>query len=653
VITAGHVTDAEAPAISVIIATRDRPRALARCLDALEKQQRAKDGFEIIVVDDAPEATAIIPDGLAFAVRVLRSRGAGAAAARNLGAREARGRYVLFLDDDLVAASDLLLRHQDAHAAHGASAVVIGSCLPAPVEPTLAAQSAALWWTDHYRVKSDSAALMFVDVLSGNTSLARVLFEELGGFDEAFATHRREDWEFGIRALRAGAVAIHAPEAVARHEFNLTTRRMIAATRSEGTGDALIAARWPELASSLPPVTPPPPGLLRAASRSAVLESSLVQRVSPLLLDVLEWSRARSPWYRLFNRTLEAAYARSRREAAALHGNVVTLNIPPLTVDLDKTDPIEPPAVASPMIRVRWRGRVLGTIRPVDGQWSAADLASRMLHLAGPEVWTALGRPVAAPGRRANGKWLPPGFVHAPPRHDGAGWRALDDWLRMSEAPVVVILLLANPAFDVPPGGLDVFSSPRVGLAFGAHSMGAILGPARVFSGEVGSKPSDLRRLVPEYLAVRPEMLRSIGGIDAGVVRWGGQAVVQDLTERALAAGYHVAWQDFPGSIPPHPGKVDTWRRHYWAGSVAVRRVAEAGLSGVPEFLRSVPRSRRPRSLAFHGAAFGSGVLGGLCEFLPEHFATARTAGRTMASDQPSVPSGKRRRGERGWEPGA
>ena len=99
--------------MSVVVATRDRPAALERCLTALVWQTARP--LEIVVVDDASaDADAVgrivarTLDGFdagdrdAPVVRVLRGDGRGPARARNMGAREARGAIVGFTDDDCV-----------------------------------------------------------------------------------------------------------------------------------------------------------------------------------------------------------------------------------------------------------------------------------------------------------------------------------------------------------------------------------------------------------------------------------------------------------------------------------------------------------------------------------------------------------------------
>lgn len=87
------------PVVSVIIATRDRPRLLAR---AIESALMAGDNLEIIVVDDASatgETSHVCQryEGVKY-VRMARNQRLGGA--RNAGLLASHGAYITFLDDD-------------------------------------------------------------------------------------------------------------------------------------------------------------------------------------------------------------------------------------------------------------------------------------------------------------------------------------------------------------------------------------------------------------------------------------------------------------------------------------------------------------------------------------------------------------------------
>ncbi|MGH3142693.1 MAG: glycosyltransferase, partial [Gaiellales bacterium] len=89
------------PLISVIVPTRDRPAALARCLGALASQTAA-DALEVIVVDDGSRAADEVREVVALhrRARLIQRAGGGPAAARNAGGQHARGAVLCFTDDD-------------------------------------------------------------------------------------------------------------------------------------------------------------------------------------------------------------------------------------------------------------------------------------------------------------------------------------------------------------------------------------------------------------------------------------------------------------------------------------------------------------------------------------------------------------------------
>jgi GT2 family glycosyltransferase len=92
---------ARAEPISVVIATRDRPAALARCLVSVAALDHPAD--EVIVVDNAPatSATKQLIERDHPEVRYLREDRPGLAAAHNRGLEHATGAIVAFTDDDV------------------------------------------------------------------------------------------------------------------------------------------------------------------------------------------------------------------------------------------------------------------------------------------------------------------------------------------------------------------------------------------------------------------------------------------------------------------------------------------------------------------------------------------------------------------------
>ena len=94
---------AEAPHISVVVATRERSRSLASCLDSLARLDYTN--YEVVVVDNDPvtDATASLVSGRnELNLRYVVEHRRGLAAAHNCGLEQAKGTVVAFTDDDVI-----------------------------------------------------------------------------------------------------------------------------------------------------------------------------------------------------------------------------------------------------------------------------------------------------------------------------------------------------------------------------------------------------------------------------------------------------------------------------------------------------------------------------------------------------------------------
>lgn len=91
------VAATDAPPISVVVCTRDRPAQLTTCLHRLEQQEYPR--FEVVVVDNAPATDAVkVLVGERF--RYHAEPRPGLSWARNAGIAAATGQIIAFLDDD-------------------------------------------------------------------------------------------------------------------------------------------------------------------------------------------------------------------------------------------------------------------------------------------------------------------------------------------------------------------------------------------------------------------------------------------------------------------------------------------------------------------------------------------------------------------------
>ncbi|MCR1783549.1 glycosyltransferase family 2 protein [Nocardioides carbamazepini] len=96
---------AEAPAVSVVIPTYRSGPGLDRAIASLDAQTMPQDGIEVLLLDDgSPDDTADRIERIASGRANYRAFALEASGwpsrPRNIGVREARGRYVLFMDHD-------------------------------------------------------------------------------------------------------------------------------------------------------------------------------------------------------------------------------------------------------------------------------------------------------------------------------------------------------------------------------------------------------------------------------------------------------------------------------------------------------------------------------------------------------------------------
>lgn len=243
------MTEASAPAISVVIPTFNRLARLKQVLGALSKQSVDNGLFEVVVVSDGSTdgtneyLSGDTPRPLVHA----HQDNAGPGAARNRGVQLARGRLILFIDDDIVATPTLVRRHLGAHR-DSATTVVIGPMLDAPdftYSPWVAWEQAML--DKQYRAMRESVyAPTFRQFYTGNASVPRELFLEAGGFDTSF--RRAEDIELAYRLDQLGATFVFDETAMAHHYAERSFASWIAAADAYGRNDVTFAReheqRW-------------------------------------------------------------------------------------------------------------------------------------------------------------------------------------------------------------------------------------------------------------------------------------------------------------------------------------------------------------------------------------------------------------------------
>jgi len=224
------------PAVSVVVATRNRPVELGHCLLSLHEQGLAAE--RIVVVDDAPgagetAATVLSCDTGKAPLRYVEGDGSGLAAAHNRGLLEVDTPIVAFTDDDVVVDQGWLAAIVEAFAFAPRVGCVTGMILPLELE------THEQVWLDGYAGFNKGTERRLFDLAENrpddplfplaagmfgsgaNMAFSTEVLNEMGGFDAALGAGTRarggDDLAAFLEVLVRGYRLVYEPAAVVHH----------------------------------------------------------------------------------------------------------------------------------------------------------------------------------------------------------------------------------------------------------------------------------------------------------------------------------------------------------------------------------------------------------------------------------------------------
>ncbi|HET8912961.1 MAG TPA: glycosyltransferase [Ktedonobacteraceae bacterium] len=227
---------ADAPFVSVIVPTHNRPDRAIQCLKTLLALDYPR--YEIIMVDNAPrnsETADLIAQTYQHEerVRYIREDRIGASHARNSGVVAARGEILAFADDDIVVDRDWLLELAYAFKATSDVACVTGLLLPLELE------TAPQFWIEEFGGFSKGFNQKIFDLreyhpgtplhpfaagqfgTGANMAFTTDFMREAGGFDIALGPGKiargGEDLTLFFQAVIRGHRLVYQPSAISYH----------------------------------------------------------------------------------------------------------------------------------------------------------------------------------------------------------------------------------------------------------------------------------------------------------------------------------------------------------------------------------------------------------------------------------------------------
>jgi len=322
---------ADAPPISVVVCTRDRPTQLETCLDRLRRQEYPR--FEVVVVDNAPATDAVerlvepLADGPAR-FRYHAEPRPGLSWARNAGTAAADSDIIAFLDDDDEPDQHWLAGIATGFARGGVIGCVAGLILPARLDTAAeelfeqqGGHRLGRGFEPETFTRSGPQSPLFPLPPFGtgaNMAFRRETLTRIGGFDVALGAGTRtfagEDTLAFTLALLSGCDIAYEPSALMWHHHRPDMDGLGRQLRGYSVG---LTAFYAALLRHRPGVLPGLVRLLPAAAR--YLREGPAPQAAPDLLAKLDRRHRRGlalgPLAYLCSAYEQSRTARSRRYA--------------------------------------------------------------------------------------------------------------------------------------------------------------------------------------------------------------------------------------------------------------------------------------------------------------------------------------------------
>ncbi len=231
---------AQAPELTVLIPSRERPERLRRCVSSILGCEYPSERFEVIIADNAPQTdrTRVAAEELARSsggrVRYVCEPMPGSASARNRGLDAVASPFVAMTDDDVIVDPHWLSAIALAFVSHPAAGAVTGPLLPSELE------TPAQVWFEQYGGFSRGFELRVFDLdryrpadeplypwnagqfgTGNNFSFRTEALREIGGFDPALGNGTPAlggvDSEVLLRTILTGHQIVYEPNALAYH----------------------------------------------------------------------------------------------------------------------------------------------------------------------------------------------------------------------------------------------------------------------------------------------------------------------------------------------------------------------------------------------------------------------------------------------------
>lgn len=210
------------PKVSIIVLTYNRVRDALECIKSL--RSLAYPNYEIILVDNSSTSKSCDEFAEQEGIRIIDLTGKsnlGVAGARNIGIKYSNGKYIFFVDDDVMI-DEMGLLNLVTIAESDPSIGIIG--------PLMYHYDNAdkLWFYQNY-IARHAHGVRVIDVplvIAGALLVKRDVIRKIGLFDDYYFFYH-EEWDLCFRARKAGYRTVCATNARSWHKVPLNEQNKL------------------------------------------------------------------------------------------------------------------------------------------------------------------------------------------------------------------------------------------------------------------------------------------------------------------------------------------------------------------------------------------------------------------------------------------
>ena len=185
--------------VTVIIPVHKITEAFNLCIDSVMNSLRPSD--EIIVVGDGLDITVFDFLSDRSKIKVLANKKiSGPAAARNFGAKSAKGNILFFIDSDVTIKFDTIEKIVSVFQDKEDASAIVGSYDDEPADKNFISQYKNLMHHYVHQTSNENASTFW----GACGAVRREVFLSLGGYNKDYVKPSIEDIEFGYRLVNAG-----------------------------------------------------------------------------------------------------------------------------------------------------------------------------------------------------------------------------------------------------------------------------------------------------------------------------------------------------------------------------------------------------------------------------------------------------------------